>query len=233
MNIDRLLEYQAIDSEILKIDLEFRALPIYREYHFSINSYRDAQAAVKRLNGEAENLHKQMVNAIEQYANLNKQISDAEKELDDIDDINQADFYSRNIEKTLSELQQLSKSISELSIKIDEHRQSYDKALKQGREAKLKGTEAKPVYDKALLDVKPKIDELKSKMMGLEKDLENKAVNQYKQLRSAKRFPAIVKLHGESSCGGCFMELAGNSVEILKSKGYIECPNCSRLIYIK
>lgn len=233
MNIEKLLDYQAIDAELIKLEHDFRALPIYKEYNHSVNSFKDAQAAVKRLNSEADDMHKQMQSLIEQYKKQNDLIADAESEIAEIKDIKQADFYARNMEKTLQELQQLSKGISELSSRIEEHRKTYDKAIRQGKEAKQKGTEAKPLYDGALNDIKPQIDGLKKKMSALEKVIEEKAINHYKQLRGAKKLPAVVPLHGEASCGGCFMELAGNSTAILKSEGYIECPNCSRMIYIK
>ncbi len=232
MNIEKLLEYQAVDAELIKVETDFRALPVCREYNTTANSFKDAQAAVMKLTNESEDLTAQIETLADQYKKLNSQLAEAERESENIADLKQADFYSRNVEKLLSEMQNLSKLMSTLSSKIEDHRKNYEKALKQGKESKQKGMEITPLFQKAREEVKPVMEELNKKLSELEKDIDEKAVTHYKNLRAAKKTPAIVPLHGEASCGGCFMEMAGNAIAKLRSDGYIECPNCSRIIYI-
>ncbi len=233
MNIEKLLEYQSIDAELIKTEGEFRALPVCKEYFAAANSYKEAQNSVLKLNGEAEEMVKQIEGLSEQYKKLSAQLDDAEKSIDRIAEIKEADYYTRNVEKILADMQSLGKLISALSSKIEDHRKNYEKALKQGKEAKLKGMDITPQYQAAREEIKPVIEGFNSKLAAIEQTIAAKDLEHYKQLRSAKKFPAIVPLHGEASCGGCFMEMAGNAVAKLKADGYIECPNCSRILYVK
>ncbi len=233
MNIDKILEYQSVDAELIKVEIDFRGLQICREYNAAVNNFKDAQAGVIKLTNEAEDMVKQIETLAEQYKKFNSQLLDAERESEDIADLKQADFYSRNLEKLMGDMQNLSKQMSVLSTKVDEHRKGYEKALKQGKEAKQKGIELSPLFQKAREDIKPIIEELNKKLAALGRGVEAKTLTHYKQLRAAKKIPAVVPLHGEASCGGCFMEMAGNAIVKLKADGFIECPNCSRIIYIK
>ena len=52
----------------------------------------------------------------------------------------------------------------------------------------------------------------------------------YTRLRKLKKVPVIVPLNGYS-CGGCFMEVAGDVLVALGSKPFVECPSCGRILY--
>lgn len=232
MKLDKLLEYQAVDTELMKAETDFRSLPVCKEYFHTANILNNAKSAIKKLTGDADELSKQIETFIDQYSKLASMLEETEKEVEGINDIKESDFYVRSIEKLISEMQSLSKQISILSSKVDEHRLNYDKAIKQGKDATTKGRELTPEYQKAREEIKPIIEKLNKELVSLESKIDKIPLAHYKQLRAAKKTPAIVPLHGETSCGGCFMELAGNAKIKLKADGYIECPNCSRIIYI-
>ena len=125
--------------------------------------------------------------------------------------------------KTEKELADLNKKITDMSNKLSNLGRSVSKSSMQVNQI-LKDFERSTI--------EPQIEQIKSQLASLEKQVEPRLMARYKQARHDGIFPVFVSLEN-NSCGGCRMELSAAYKNKLKEQGYVECEQCKRLIYTK
>ncbi|HCU56139.1 MAG TPA: hypothetical protein DIC18_02255 [Clostridiales bacterium] len=231
MELSAMLEYQKLDKEMMALESELMQSPIAREYATSKHALAVAQDQVIKQNRDAGDMVKQMEGLIAEYDALEKELKEAESAVPDVADVNGADFFIRNVQKLISQLKNLASEIGKMSAKIVELNQNHAATMAAGKEAKKKFTQCKEPYDVEKEKYRPAAAALQQKIAEAEKNCSEDFLNVYKRLRKMKKFPVIVPLANGRSCGGCYMELAWDTLVTLDSKPFIECPSCGRILY--
>ena len=149
----------------------------------------------------------------------------------EVTDINGAEFFTRNIQRLINQLKNLSQEISKMSARIVELNQAHAATMAAGKEAAKKLNAVKVKYDEERAKLMPEAQKVKAALAEVEKKCSEKFLEVYKRLRKQKKLPVIVPLQDGRSCGGCFMELAGDAIVKLGSEPFIECPDCGRILY--
>ena len=231
MELSVMLEYQKLDMALLKLENELMQSSSAREYATSKHALNVAQEQVLKQNRDAGEMIKQMQGLIAEYDALEKELNEAESAVPDVNDITGADFFLRNVQKLIAQLRNLSSEIGKMSARIVELNQGHAAMMTAGKEAKKRMVACKPVYEAEKEKYRPAATELQTKIAEAEKQCSEEFLTVYKRLRKNKKVPAVVPVSGGRSCGGCYMELAGDTLVTLNNKTFIECPNCGRILY--
>ena len=213
MELSTMLEYQQLDNALLRLENELRQSQAAKEYTANKTVLNNAQEQVLKQNREAGEMTSQMEALIAEYETIEKELKEAESAVPDVDSAVGADFFIRNVQKLIARLKVLASEISKMSAKIVELNQSYAATMTAGKEAKKKLAQCRDAYE-------------------AEKGCSEQFLTVYKRLRKLKKIPVIVPLSGYS-CGGCFMEVAGDLLVKLSSQPFVECPSCGRILYKK
>lgn len=231
MELSAMLEYQELDRAMMALENELMQSPIAREFATSKHALAVAQDQVVKQNRDAGEMLKQMESLIAEYDALEKELTEAESAVPDVNDVTGADFFIRNVQKLVSQLKNLASEIGKMSAKIVELNQSHAATMAAGKEAKKKFTQSKVPYEAEKEKFRPAATELQQKIAVAEKACSEQFLTVYKRLRKMKKLPAVVALKNGRSCGGCYMELAWDTLVTLDKEPFIECPSCGRILY--
>jgi len=231
MELSAMLNYQKLDMSLMKLENELMQSDIAREYAANKHTLAVAQEQVVKQNRDAGEMTKQMEALIAEYDALEKELKEAEDAVPDVQDVNGADFFIRNVQKLISQLKNLSQEISKMSARIVELNQAHTSTMAAGKEASKKWSACKASYEAEKAKFRPAALELQEKIAEAEKQCSVEFVEVYKRLRKQKKIPVVVPLMDGRSCGGCFMELAGDTIVKLTEQPFIECPDCGRILY--
>lgn len=234
MKFDTILEYQNIDRELLAIESDVAKSKERAAYVGAKAKLEAATAAVGRLSHEAADLLAGYSKLTARADALKARLDEFDGLLDDIADVNEADYYIRQIDAVNEEIAALERDAARDGERIDAIAAEYRKTWEAGRKASDAYKEATAAFNAFAAKIQPRIAELKAKLKELEGSVPAEFMSAYKSLRAAKKTPAFVAYRPESgTCGRCFMEVSGATKSKLKNPGdYAECPNCRRILYI-
>ncbi len=234
MKFDTILEYQNIDRELIAIENDVAKSKERAAFVGAKSKLEAATAAVGRLSHEATELLAGYAKLSARADALKARLDEFDGLLDDIADMNEADYYLRQIDSVNDEIAALEKEVARDSERIDAIGAEYKKTWEAGRKASDAYKEATAAFNAFAAKVQPRMAELKAGLKELEGSVPPEFMSAYKSLRAAKKTPAFVAYKPESgTCGRCFMEVSGATKSKLKNPGdYAECPNCRRILYI-
>ena len=231
--IELFLQYQETDKQLLGIEKELRGSQERKDYALYKKSVNDANLQVQKLDRECEELihaYNKTKGMLDKAMSDIAELTEASESVGD--SVEEYDFYIKNIDKLLSQLESIEQELHKLVKAMEDKRKEFDKVMDYGRKITAKLKEAKTNYQKLELSKKDEVEAIRAKLSELEQSLDSTLLNTYKQLRSMNVFPIFVPKIGDS-CRGCGMELPQTSLHALQSKGdHVECPNCHRVVYV-
>ncbi len=229
MDFNKIIEYQKKDEELIRIE---------RDLNNNINKkvFNEMIAVVKKAQEKSSNLESKAQALINEYNSLKKIYEDNLAQIQKFISKNLESLSDKDLESILKASNILTNNLNILEKKLFNEAENFnitlnefEQAKKQYGFAKIKYNDNKQKYEQFLKEKSPIIQDIKNQLKNLERGIDSKLINKYKQLRSDKLFPVFVGLN-EKSCGGCMMELSSAEIEKVKSNGYIECDNCHRII---
>lgn len=234
MKFDAILDYQRIDADLLALEGEVAK-----------SKERAALASAKsRLEAATENIGKLSAQASEilaAYDIMKARIDALKKKLDEFDgiiegigDTGEADYYLKSVSSISDEIAALEKEASRDTVRIDEINKEYKSTWEQGIDATSAFKSARAEYEAFRGERQPRFNQLNAQLEKLKKEIPEKYLSVYANLRAARKLPAFVEFDpAKGICGRCFMELANDTRSKLKNPGDIaECPHCGRVLYI-
>ena len=138
MELSTMLEYQKLDNALMNLENELRQSPVAREYATYKHTLTTAQEQVLKQTRDAGEMTKQMESLIAEYDAIEKELGEAEGAAPDVQNVTEADFFIRNVQKLIMQLKNLASEISKMSAKIVELNQSHAATMAAGKEAKKK-----------------------------------------------------------------------------------------------
>ncbi|MDD2445333.1 MAG: C4-type zinc ribbon domain-containing protein [Clostridia bacterium] len=231
MNIDKILEYQKKDLEIVKLTHTLVDSPNRKAINQILNIVKETQYASSALESEAEGVLVQFNNLKKTYDdNVNSFITLTKKSVENISESEMSGVMNL-INVMSSNLNILEKKLLGLAEKVNSILSNYEEAKKKYEMARKKHSEIKTKYEKEKSLLQPKIAAFEAELKAMEKSVDVKLLTKYKEKRQDKIFPIFVKFSSDA-CGGCRMELPYAQIEKLKKEGIIECENCHRYMFM-
>ena len=231
--VEKILEYQKIEAEILNLEKELLGSKD-REKALELQEVRKAQyARLVTLEKTAEKINAAYKKASDKYAEYMKKLEVLEKELESVDE-SKVSVYEKAYKDFFAVANSLEKEIASMYTQVQQVNREYEDLMKKSKTDRDKYDKYRTAYAKLKTEKEPKINELKIKLEGMKKEIDEKLYQLYLQKREGKKFPVFVAL-ADKKCGGCRMEISASKLTSMKSNNYglIECENCGRYIYQK
>lgn len=232
MNIDKILEYQKKDFELIKLQRQLENDEDKKIYTQMIASAKDSQnksAVLEKEAGELISDFEQLKKIYEDNVKSAGKVSTKNLDNSKVEELDNVVELSSNI---LSNLNVLEKKILALAEKVNSILSDFEQTKKKYNQAREKHKVHKQKYEDKVKELEPQMQSIEKELVALEKQLDKEMFAKYKQRRQDKIYPVFVP-NMDKSCGGCRMELPSASLEKLKEKGFLECEHCRRIIYAK
>lgn len=231
-----ILEYQKLDFQILKLEREKANLNEKDIMNKMISYVKDAQNKSIALEEQAKTLLNDYQSLKKQYNELSVKIQKLVSEnVQNIDSIDGIDTGLVSANTLSSQLFMVERNINIIITKIRDLLKNFEQTKNAALKARAKHKEAKDNYNNKIVELDPKIDEIKNQMKSLEKSIDKQMFEKYKTLKADGIFPVYVPAKDSGAnlfkCGGCGMEIPRGKVDDLKNKGYINCEQCRRVIF--
>lgn len=233
MNIENILKYQNMDSELFKIEQKLSSSPYRKKANELTAIAKKSQNRSTELEAEAEKVLADISDIKEKYE-LNK------KKLDEmlggkVDSMTMEDLEKANglKGKIASNLNILEKLLQKAAENVNRILADFNKAKKTFDDARSQFAVCRQKIDEETKALEPEKEKIRKELEKLEKDVDATLMAEYKKKRADNIFPVIVPLEGENFCGRCRMELPKVAISRLKEKGIITCEHCKRFIYKK
>ena len=230
--IEKLLQYQKLDLELLKLNRELASCPEKATMNKMIAFVKDAQNKSSMLERKAKDLLAEY-NAVktaydETLKNVEKLTKLDASKLDN----DKLKEMSNQVNVASSELFGLEKRLNVISAKSKEVLKEFDMTKSNVIKARTKHRESKEQYEKRIENLEPKKNEILAKMAELEKEADKTMLAKYKSIKNDNIFPVFVPLHG-NLCGGCRMAIPSGQLDKIKSAKTARCEQCGRILYIQ
>jgi Zn-ribbon protein, possibly nucleic acid-binding len=233
MSFEKLLEYQKIDRELVKIERDLNTSDEKERAAKLNNMLRSAGDCMSQLNTEADELIGSLDKLLVNIDEIEEQIDEIAKHYSVAKELNEIDFYEKKLAALSDDFERQEREISRLSSRIDSVKSNSDHQLKQALQIKEQYNRAMDAYQNLKKKLLAEGAPINAKLKALEAEIEPKLIEIYKRLRQNKKLPAFVEYRNDGSCV-CGMNLPNNCVDRLKGSGdMVECPNCGRFLIIK
>ena len=232
MDLKNILDYQALDSELFKIERELRENQNKKTASTMHESMKEAQGRSIKLEEKAGSL----------LAEIEKVKNQFKLQQDKMDE-----FMSKDLEKlSKEELEKLSslkdklaqnlvileRNLTSLAENVNAVLSDFNKTIKTFNSCKEQYAKNKSAYEQDLKAVESQKSEITKKLETLSKGIEPRILEAYQKRRKENIFPVVVPLNN-NSCGGCHIELPYANISKLQDEGILTCEHCHRLIYLK
>lgn len=230
MKVDKLLDYQKLDTEMFKIERQLRENKNRLTAGQMHESMKNAQSRSVKLEEKAGSLlveidkvkkqFKVQENKMEEF--IQKDLSKMTKE--------EVEHLSVLKNKLAQNLQILEKNLTTLAESVNAVLADFNKTIKTFNSAKEQYAKSKNAYDADVKEVEGQKAEIEKKLKEIAKNIEPNLMESYLKRRKENVFPVIVPLKG-NSCGGCHVEMPYVSLTKLNDEGLLICEHCRRIIY--
>jgi len=230
MKVEKILEYQKLDSEMFKIEKQLRENQNRIKAGQMHESMKNAQSRSIKLEEKAGALLNEIDKVKKQFKIqedkmqefLNKDLSKMTKE--------EIDQLSSLKNKLSQNLQILEKNLTTLAENVNAVLADFNKTIKTFNSAKEEYAQCKTAYEADVKAVEGEKAEIERKLQSLAKECDSTLMEAYLKRRKENVFPVIVPLKG-NSCGGCHVEMPYVSIAKLDEEGVLVCEHCRRMIY--
>jgi predicted nucleic acid-binding Zn-ribbon protein len=191
----------------------------------------DLIADMKKSESTAAGLLQFYNRSADYYAeNINK-IEDLEKRLENAD-VTDPEFerLSAAVKSLFDTFSKMEGNLSGYAAKIDNTVNRFGVINKKRQDGMTAFKEQRTKYEQLRNARRPETEVLSAALAEAEKKVDGGLLAKYKALRADKKVPPAVPLN-EKLCGGCGMDMSLSVLETLKSRGWVECDNCRRIIY--
>ncbi len=230
MDLNKILEYQKLDSQLVKIERQLKDNANKKNASKMHSNMKEAQNRSFKLEEKAGSL----LNEIEK---VKKQFKIQQDKMDEFSSKNletlskdEIDKLAMLKDKLAQNLAILERNLSSLAENVNSVLSDFNKTIKIFNNCKEEYAKSKSAYEDDVKAVEENQKEISSKLQTLAKSIDPKIIEAYQKRRKENIFPVVVPLAG-NSCGGCQFELPYANISKLEDEGILTCEHCHRLIY--
>ena len=226
-------KYQQVDMELEQYEKEMRNNSNRKE----LIRYRDflleQQAALKKIESDAEIMGDRLEALLDEVDRLNNQIQDMTKVFSENPpkDQNAAHDQVQTIQKLISKISRYEQEIQKLHKDSEARDRQQREVRVRAAKARAEFDRIKAIYDEEYKAASVKLEELKAKVLAESKGIDKELLDKYNTIKKHSS-PPITKIN-QGRCGGCNMQLpAADMNKIRTGAPFVECENCGRIIMV-
>lgn len=228
--IDKLVKYQQVEAELVKIDKALEANPNKVTLNKMAEVFQSSLKLAETLEKDAEKAVFEFEKVKKNY-NINYEKAQKFSSLD-LDKLSEEQLNKVNgeLSNIVNNLDVIEKNLLSLNKGVDAILERFEQAKKNAVLARTNYTKAKQNFDNAVSSYASRRTQIVKELNALEANINKTILNKYKSIREGKIFPALVPLQN-GLCGACRMKPPIFAMQKLNTQGVVECENCRRLIY--
>ena len=231
MNLDKLLEYQAEDHKLRKIEDEVKASEEYKKYAQANRFMAGAQEKLDTLDRRAGEL-----TALLEELNLrDEEITNEIAEYNDLEDMIEGGgdigYYEKTVRALADRLRALKAELTKLTNEIKAAGEEYKNFRQQTIAMQKQRKEYKEKYDGIRASRAQEAEKIKKNLEEIAKSVPADILEKYASKSKERIFPIFVPLTGGGCVCGMSFSLAQQST--LSGGNLIECEHCHRFVYNK
>ncbi len=224
-----LLEYQRLDGELRKIELELNASEEKKKLNRAKVVMRNAEmriAAQDKRAVELKELRDSLMARVDEMTKAIAEYSEVEELVEGGGDVS---FYKKTAQQLLEKLRSMKQELNKMLAEIEQLSAEYKKLMEQGKQMNRQRKEYAEKFKELQARYAGRVEELTGQMEEAAKKIPPEALERYKLKRKEKIFPVIMPLNGDMCVCGMDLPLAQRNS--LAGGNIIECENCHRFIY--
>ena len=224
-----LLEYQRLDGELRKIDLELNATEEKKKLNQAKVVMRNAEmriAAQDKRALELKALRDSLIARVDETSKAIAEYSEVEELVEGGGDVS---FYKKNAQQLLEKIRSTKQELNKMLAEVEQLSAEYKKLMEQGKQMNKQRKEYTEKYKEVQAKYAGRIEELTKQMEEAAQKIPPEVLERYKLKRKEKIFPVIMPLNGDMCVCGMDLPLAQRNR--LAGGNIIECENCHRFIY--
>ncbi|MCI7530784.1 MAG: hypothetical protein SOX04_00670 [Eubacteriales bacterium] len=232
MKFDSILEYQKIDSELVKIEKELSHSD-EKEKASALNAkLKTAGDNMAQLNMEADELGRNAEKLASSVGDYENEINEIAAHIGEVGDMQEIEYYEKILAGLTEDVQKLMREIQKISARMDSVKEGSDGLTRQAVQINEQYKVALQNYQALKQKLQNAGRPIMEKLKNIEKDIPAPVLAAYKRLRTQRKLPAFVEYKGDGSCF-CGMNLPNDCIGKLKTDGdFVECPNCGRIVIL-
>lgn len=231
MKLDKLLEYQAEDNRLRKIEEEIKSGEEYKKYAQANRFMSGAQEkldAIDRRTGELKALLEEINRRDDEITNEIAEYNGLEEMIKDGGDIG---YYEKTVRALSDRLRALKAELNKITGEIKAAGEEYKKFREQTIAMQKQRKEYKEKYEAVRASHAAEAEKIKKNLASIAKEIPANILEKYAAKSKERIFPIFVPLtNGGCVCGMSF-PLAQQST--LSGGNVIECEHCHRFVYNK
>ena len=231
MELSKLLEYQDIDKDVIRLENKLRGSEEAKKLQSYMDQYKKTQDNLLRINNGAEMGGDKIDKLQDKFDSIMSELKEIDEAVEEIDELKETEFYEKRINELAETLEMLERDIAAAARELDvlSTQGNSELILLQKYQAAIK--KVSEDYARVKADIQREAGGKLAKLKALEKDIDAEILAMYKRVRGNKKIPVLVPFRDDVLCGGCGMELSVNEIGKINSAGLCECPNCGRIVY--
>lgn len=227
--MQELLKYQDLDNQLRKVVGILNASESRKKANQMQQYLKETQLKLISLDKSSgqivdffNKLKQEEIAIVEKVESLLKK--DGNISLDDYE------LVSNEISKLIDKLSKIERDLNSVQNKLISVNKEFEGLMKNAKTARNNLNVYKQEYDKQKAQYEPQIEKLKQELVEQKKKVKPELLAKYNAKAEGKIFPIFVSLK-DNRCSGCRMEVSASKIKDLKSRHYVECENCGRIIY--
>lgn len=232
MNIDKILEYQKVDMEFMKLEDEMRTSDVAKKLIAYQGERKRAVEEVKRLNSIAEELFGNFDTVNESYDKISKDIEEIQQNIGESAEDDMLDFYNKRLDQCIALLDSYEKELNRIITELSRAKSTFESEMDNANKA--------AALEKNYLG---KFEEMKKEKMGqakvidakrkeIAKDVDEELMKVYLDGKKRGKRPVFVPYLADNHACSCGVEVSAEVRDKMENGTlYCECPNCGRIMY--
>lgn len=230
--IERLLQYQEKDSELLKIEQEIAGSEERKKFMQTQSFLKKASEKLDQLEAKSQQILARIDGVNSRYAEICETLKDFEHLDELVEEGADLSFYQRSATQISEQLKTLKGEIATLTALAKETSEEYLSLKKKVITMQKQYPDLRAAYQDFKNSRQEKTDAISAELEKLAKDIDEEVMRKYRAKRSERIFPIICEIKSDR-CSKCGIELSIADKDKVAAGNVVECENCHRFLYKK
>ncbi|MCX7927967.1 MAG: C4-type zinc ribbon domain-containing protein [Candidatus Omnitrophica bacterium] len=230
IQLEKLIELQALDGEIYKLNDEKNAIP--QQIDNLIKEFEEKKKQLAAIEKEYLNVQKEKKDAELELASKEESIKKLQTQLYSLKTNKEYNAMLVQIQDAKADASLIEDKILESMEKIEQVKSRIDAEKKHLEEEEKKLNAQKQVLIARQKEIEANISLLQSKRNQITPYLEKSILSQYERILRSREGLAIVSVKN-NSCSGCNMFVPAQMINLIKMyERLVTCEVCNRILFV-